>query len=139
MIFSAVQPGRSREGTVEQGSVFEGSCDVLCSLLFFVFLLPLLGIGIKDEVCAVLVWDNTGDAMADDVILRLKKMGGQVEGLIRMLERGESCENVITQFQAAKAALDTTFSLVLERNLKECMSHDDSKNVEKILKLISKQ
>ncbi|ABB24844.1 metal-sensitive transcriptional regulator [Pelodictyon luteolum] len=77
--------------------------------------------------------------MDEDVILRLKKMGGQVEGLIRMLERGASCEQVITQFQAAKAALDKTFSLVLERNLKECMSQDDSKNVEKILKLISKQ
>ncbi|MDT9546455.1 MAG: metal-sensitive transcriptional regulator [Chlorobium sp.] len=77
--------------------------------------------------------------MVDDVILRLKKMGGQVEGLIRMLERGEPCEHVITQFLAARAALNNTFSLVLERNLKECMSHDDSKNIEKILKLISKQ
>ncbi|MEI6639347.1 MAG: metal-sensitive transcriptional regulator [Chlorobium sp.] len=74
-----------------------------------------------------------------DVTLRLKKVAGQVEGLMRMIEKGEECSNIITQFQAAKAALDNTFSLVLHRNLKECMSHDDSENVEKILKLISKQ
>jgi len=74
-----------------------------------------------------------------DVILRLKKVGGQVDGLIRMIEREEECTQIITQFQAAKAALDSTFSLVLHRNLKECVSMDDSKNVEKILKLISKQ
>ncbi|ACF44883.1 metal-sensitive transcriptional regulator [Pelodictyon phaeoclathratiforme] len=75
----------------------------------------------------------------NDVILRLKRVGGQVEGLIRMIEREEECSQVITQFQAAKAALDNTFSLVLHRNLKECMNNGDSKSAEKILKLISKQ
>jgi len=74
-----------------------------------------------------------------DVILRLKKVAGQVEGLVRMIEKGEECSHIITQFQAAKAALDNTFSLVLHRNLRECVSNDDSKSVEKILKLISKQ
>ncbi len=79
------------------------------------------------------------DSSMNDVILRLKRVAGQVEGLIRMIEREEECAQIITQFQAAKAALDNTFSLVLHRNLKECMSNDDSKSVEKILKLISKQ
>ena len=74
-----------------------------------------------------------------DVILRLKRVAGQVEGLVRMIEREEECAQIITQFQAAKAALDNTFSLVLQRNLKECLNQDDSKNVEKILKLICKQ
>ncbi|MEI6757734.1 MAG: metal-sensitive transcriptional regulator [Chlorobium sp.] len=75
----------------------------------------------------------------NDVILRLKKVGGQVEGLIRMIEREEECTQIITQFQAAKAALDNTFSLVLHRNLKECMNNNDANSVEKIIKLISKQ
>ncbi len=81
---------------------------------------------------------NTESSMKD-VILRLKRVGGQVEGLIRMIERQEECSQIITQFQAAKAALDNTFSLVLHRNLKKCMSNDDLESVEKILKLISKQ
>ncbi len=74
-----------------------------------------------------------------DVILRLKRVAGQVEGLTRMIEREEECSQIITQFQAAKAALDNTFSLVLQRNLQQCLNRDDSKSVEKILKLISKQ
>ena len=82
--------------------------------------------------------DSSSSSMKD-VILRLKRVGGQVEGLIRMIEREEECVQIITQFQAAKAALDNTFSLILQRNLKECMSHDDSKSVEKILKLITNQ
>ncbi len=73
-----------------------------------------------------------------DVILRLKRVAGQVEGLTRMIEREEECSRIITQFQAAKAALDNTFSLVLQRNLQQCLNRDDLKSVEKILKLISK-
>ncbi|NMW18324.1 MAG: metal-sensitive transcriptional regulator [Chlorobiaceae bacterium] len=75
----------------------------------------------------------------NDVILRLKRVSGQVEGLIRMIEKEKECAEIITQFQAAKAALDNTFSLVLQRNLKHCLSQDDSKSVERILQLISKQ
>jgi DNA-binding FrmR family transcriptional regulator len=74
----------------------------------------------------------------DDVILRLKKISGQVQGLIRMIEREEECEKVVTQFQAAKAALDNTFSLVLNRNLKNCLNRQDAESLEKIIKLISK-
>lgn len=75
----------------------------------------------------------------DDVILRLKKVAGQVEALVRMIEGSQGCDKVIIQFQAAKAALDKTYSLVLDRSLKECMSRNDSENVGRILKLISKQ
>ncbi|ABL64251.1 metal-sensitive transcriptional regulator [Chlorobium phaeobacteroides] len=78
------------------------------------------------------------DKDMDDVILRLKKVNGQIQGLIRMVENSDNCEKVIVQFQAAKAALDKTYSLVLDRSLKECMSHNDTENVGRILKLISK-
>ncbi len=74
----------------------------------------------------------------DDVILRLKKVNGQIQGLIRMIEQEEECEKVVTQFQAAKAALDTTFALVLNRNLLKCLGRQDAGSVEKIIKLISK-
>lgn len=75
----------------------------------------------------------------DDVIVRLKKVNGQIHGLIRMLEGEEDCQKVVTQFQAAKAALDNTYSLVLNRNLQNCLSRQDSGSVEKILNLISKK
>jgi DNA-binding FrmR family transcriptional regulator len=104
---------------------------------FFICFIPVRGIGIKHFLLTIIMVKT--ESSMSDVILRLKRVGGQVEGLIRMIEREEECAQIITQFQAAKAALDNTFSLVLHRNLKECMSNDDSKSVEKILKLISKQ
>lgn len=75
----------------------------------------------------------------DDIVTRLKKVNGQIQGLVRMIERREHCEKVIVQFQAAKAALDKTYSLVLNNSLKECLSEHDSENMERILKLISKK
>ncbi|MGC8774011.1 MAG: metal-sensitive transcriptional regulator [Chlorobaculum sp.] len=75
----------------------------------------------------------------DDVIVRLKKVNGQIQALMRMIEAGEECDKVVTQFQAAKAALDNTFSLVLNRNLQNCLNRQDSGSVEKIIKLISKK
>ncbi|HED30634.1 MAG TPA: transcriptional regulator [Prosthecochloris aestuarii] len=75
----------------------------------------------------------------EDIVLRLKKVNGQVQGLIRMIEERENCDKVIVQFQAAKAVLDKTYSQVLNSSLQECMSHHDSENIEKILKLISKK
>jgi DNA-binding FrmR family transcriptional regulator len=75
----------------------------------------------------------------DDVIVRLKKVNGQIQALMRMIEAGEECDKVVTQFQAAKAALDNTFSLVLNRNLQNCLNRNDPGSVEKIIKLISKK
>ena len=106
--------------------------------MIFLFNIPVRGMGILKFVKVNVIMVNTESSMKD-VILRLKRVGGQVEGLIRMIEREEECSQIITQFQAAKAALDNTFSLVLHRNLKKCMSNDDLESVEKILKLISKQ
>ena len=75
----------------------------------------------------------------DDIVTRLKKVNGQIQGLVRMIEQKEHCEKVIVQFQAAKAALDKTYSMVLSNSLKECLSDRDSENMERVLKLISKK
>ncbi|WP_294345817.1 metal-sensitive transcriptional regulator [Prosthecochloris sp.] len=75
----------------------------------------------------------------DDIVSRLKKVDGQIQGLVRMIEQREHCEKVIVQFQAAKAALDKTYSLMLNSSLKECLNEHDSENMERILKLISKK
>jgi len=82
---------------------------------------------------------NEDECRMDDVIVRLKKVNGQIQALMRMIESGDECDKVVTQFQAAKAALDNTFSLVLNRNLQHCLNRQDSGSVEKIIKLISKK
>ncbi|HSH11704.1 MAG TPA: metal-sensitive transcriptional regulator [Ilumatobacter sp.] len=41
-----------------------------------------------------------------DIIVRLRRLEGQVRGLQRMVEEGSECREVVTQLSAAKGALD---------------------------------
>lgn len=41
----------------------------------------------------------------DELLTRLRRIEGQVRGVHRMVERGDSCTNVLTQIAAARAAL----------------------------------
>jgi len=73
---------------------------------------------------------------------RLKKVIGQISGIIKMIEEEQDCEKIIIQFQAAKAALDSAFCENLNLNLKKCCTDNKNlknKNISKILKLISKK
>ena len=72
-----------------------------------------------------------------NIQIRLKKISGQISGLSKMIEEGQDCEKIIIQFQAAKAALDSAFSEVLNLNLEICLKGKDSDTMAKILKLIS--
>ncbi len=73
------------------------------------------------------------------VVNRLKKVNGQISGIIKLIEKEEDCDKVIIQFQAAKAALESAFSESLSENLEKCLKSKDKKNVKKILSLISKK
>ena len=70
---------------------------------------------------------------------RLKKVIGQISGIIKMMEKEQDCEKVVIQFLAAKAALDSAFLEVLNQNLTKCVQGKDTKNMKNILKHLSKR
>ncbi len=41
-----------------------------------------------------------------DVVLRLRRLEGQIRGLQRMIEEGDECKSIVTQLSAARGALD---------------------------------
>ena len=70
--------------------------------------------------------------------IRLKKIIGQLNWIIAMIEEGKDCSDIIVQFQAAKWALSSAFSTALNENLNACLENKNKKDVEKIIKLIAK-
>ena len=50
-----------------------------------------------------------------DMKNRLKRIEGQVRGVLRMMEEGKDCREVITQLTASRSALDRTIDSLLER------------------------
>jgi CsoR family transcriptional regulator, copper-sensing transcriptional repressor len=57
----------------------------------------------------------------EDILVRLRRIEGQIRGLQRMISERRQCEEVITQIMAARAALDRVALLALQRYLDECM------------------
>jgi DNA-binding FrmR family transcriptional regulator len=56
-----------------------------------------------------------------DVIKRLRRAEGQLAGVIRMLEDGRECEDVVTQLAAVSKALDRAGFTLVAGGLKECL------------------
>jgi len=52
---------------------------------------------------------------------RLKRIEGQVRGLIKMVENDKPCEEILIQIGSAKAALHKTGQVVLESHLQHCV------------------
>lgn len=56
-----------------------------------------------------------------DQIKRLKKVEGQIKGIIRMIEEERYCIDILTQTKAAGAALKKVEQNILEHHLKGCV------------------
>jgi DNA-binding FrmR family transcriptional regulator len=61
-----------------------------------------------------------------DVVNRLKRIEGQVRGLIEMVEGGRCCEDVAQQMAAARKAMDKAFYRMMACSVMEAVSESDS-------------
>ncbi|WML51423.1 metal-sensitive transcriptional regulator [Neobacillus sp. PS3-12] len=65
----------------------------------------------------------------DQIKNRVKRIEGQVRGILRMMEENKDCKEVITQLSAARTAIDRTIGVIVSSNLVECVqkANDDQK------------
>lgn len=57
-----------------------------------------------------------------DVLNRLRRARGQLDGVIRMVEDGRDCRDVVTQLAAASSALDRAGYKVIAASMRECLA-----------------
>ncbi|GGS81611.1 MULTISPECIES: metal-sensitive transcriptional regulator [Streptomyces] len=60
------------------------------------------------------------------VLNRLRRAQGQIAGVIRMIEEGRDCEDVITQLAAASRALDRAGFAIIATGLQQCVTDIES-------------
>lgn len=86
---------------------------------------------------------STGHVLSDPTQLdalskRLKRAHGQLGAVVRMLEEGRTCEEIVVQMAAVGKAINTAAFTLIAANLKECIE-DDKENgaavTEKLQKL----
>lgn len=59
------------------------------------------------------------------VINRIKRAQGQLGGVLRMLEEGRDCEQVVTQLAAVSKALDRAGFAIVASGLQQCLTAGD--------------
>jgi DNA-binding FrmR family transcriptional regulator len=69
------------------------------------------------------------------VTKRVKRAHGQMGAIVRMLEEGRSCEDIVTQMAAVAKAVNTAAFTLISASLKECIVDPESDTDEIVLKL----
>lgn len=71
---------------------------------------------------------------------RIKRMEGQLRGILRMMEEGKDCKEVITQLSAVRSGVERTIGVIVSENLVECVQNaqgDEAKMNESIQEAVN--
>jgi DNA-binding FrmR family transcriptional regulator len=64
------------------------------------------------------------NAEREAILRRLRRVEGQVRGVIRMVEEEKDCEEVLTQVAAARSALDRIGIHIITHRMRECLQEN---------------
>ncbi|MDD9205208.1 metal-sensitive transcriptional regulator [Georgenia sp. 10Sc9-8] len=69
------------------------------------------------------------------VINRLKRAQGQLAGVLRMLEAGQDCGDVVTQLSAVSRALDRAGFAIIASGMRQCLVESDGEETVDVQRL----
>ncbi|MFB5663953.1 metal-sensitive transcriptional regulator [Alteribacillus sp. HJP-4] len=61
---------------------------------------------------------------------RLKRIEGQVRGVVKMMEDEKDCHAIVSQMSAVRNALDRAIGVVVSENLEQCVREQIEKGEE---------
>lgn len=65
-------------------------------------------------------------AELESTLKRLKRVQGQIGGIVAMIEQGRDCREIVTQVAAASKALDRAGFAIIAIGLRECLLSEES-------------
>lgn len=70
-----------------------------------------------------------------DMKNRLKRIEGQVRGVLKMMEENKDCKDVITQLSAARSAIDRAIGFTVAKNLETCIrrQHENGDSTDELI------
>lgn len=74
-----------------------------------------------------------------DILVRLRKIEGQVKGIQRMVEEDTCCRDVLTQISAIRAAINKVGILMVENYARNCIGikEDDEQSLDQLIKTLN--
>lgn len=76
------------------------------------------------------------DSVKRDVLLRLRRIEGQVRGIQKMVDEDRNCQDVVTQLAAVKASVASLNTLVAETYARECLCCGEQVATDDVVKLL---
>ena len=70
-------------------------------------------------------------AALDDFAKRVRRAEGQIGGILRMVEDGRPCEDIVNQLAAVSKAIDKAAFSLIAAGLRECLT-DGKKNADEV-------
>lgn len=77
------------------------------------------------------------EAQLAQITLRVKRAHGQMGAVVRMLEEGRSCDEIVTQMAAVSKAVHTAAFMLISSSLRECLA-DPGVDSEAVAKKLQK-
>jgi len=80
----------------------------------------------------------------DEMKKRLRRIEGQVRGVLRLMEEGKSCKEVVSQLSAVRNGADKAIAHIVAENLQYCLleeqgnGNDTNKIVQEAIELLVK-
>ncbi len=68
-----------------------------------------------------MVYDKT-------TINRIKRLQGQLNGILKMMEDDKDCRDVITQLSASRSSIERLIGVIVSENLAECVRENVKNN-----------
>lgn len=62
------------------------------------------------------------EAQLAQITLRVKRAHGQMGAIVRMLDEGRSCDEIVTQMSAVSKAVHTAAFMLISSSLRECLA-----------------
>ncbi len=59
------------------------------------------------------------------VVNRLRRAQGQIGGILRMIEEGRECQDIVIQLAAVNRAVDRAGFAIIATGLKQCLTDTD--------------
>jgi DNA-binding FrmR family transcriptional regulator len=76
-----------------------------------------------------------------DVINRIKRTKGQMQGVLDMMEKDHACMDIVTQLKAIRSSIDQAIGLLTTQNLKEVIQEIgtvDDQRVDEAMRIVLK-
>jgi DNA-binding FrmR family transcriptional regulator len=82
---------------------------------------------------------QVGESASRLVVMRLRRIEGQIKGLQRMVEKRRDCTEIAQQISAARAALDRVAVDLISEGLEHCLQEELAGRPQRRRKLLKLQ